>query len=229
MHMRKVMKQLGTRVCAIAAFHGCIFLLVAAMPLDAVAGTPDSLHASAKPVAWSFSLAGYYYALPKDKDIPLGVATGDYGDLHLEARYNYEDFRTGSVFAGWTLSMGESVAIALTPMAGVAFGETSGVVPALEASLEYDILDFYSETEYLIDVQDQAGNFLYTWLELGVAPNDLFRIGFTAQRLWTVESNFELDRGVFAQVRPAPGVVSVYAFNLFTGNWFIVAGLEYAW
>jgi len=197
---------------------------------DAARAFPsDSLEANGKQSQWEFSAAGYYYAWPEDSDILVGVFRQDLGNLHLEARYNYEGRNTASVFGGWTLSAGEPFTISLTPMAGVAFGSTTGVIPALEMSLGYGMIDFYAEGEYLIDIHDTSGNFFYSWLELGITPTDFFRGGLAAQRTRVVESPLEVDRGLFAQINPVPVSVYAYAFNLFTDNWFMVMAVQVAW
>lgn len=206
-------------------FRRSLLLLAMVVPYAAGATLPDSLDTPGKQNAWESSLSGSYYAFPTDDDIFMVVGRGDHGSLHLEARYNYEDLKTASAFAGWTLSAGESFTIDLTPMAGVAFGRTTGIVPALEASLGYRMFDFYVESEYLFDLKDNSGNFFYSWLELAAAPTELVRAGLAAQRMRISQSPLEVDRGVFAQLTPEPGSVSVYAFNLFTDSWFLVVGV----
>jgi hypothetical protein len=211
------------------AICGLLLLIALVLPDDASATPPDSLDTRGKQFQWKFSAAGSYYAMPADDDIPIGVFRADLGNLHLEGRYNYEDLKTASVFGGWTLATGESFTIALTPMAGFAFGRTTGIVPALEASLDYDMFDFYGESEYLFDVNDKSGNFLYSWLELGIAPTDLFRGGFVAQRKRIIQSPLVVDRGLFVQLNPEPVLVSLYAFNLFTDSWFMVMAIQVTW
>jgi hypothetical protein len=207
-----------------------LFLLLAVVvPYAASATPPDSLGTSAKQNVWEYSMSGFYYALPTDDDVLMAVGRADRGSLHLEVRYNYEDLKTASAFAGWTLSAGESFTIDLTPMAGVAFGRTTGIIPAMEASLGYSLFDFYVESEYLFDLKDNSENFFYSWLELGVAPTELVRAGLAAQRTRIFQSPLEVDRGVFAQLTPEPGSVSVYAFNLFTDSWFLVVSVEIGW
>ena len=212
----------------IALFRTVLLLLAVALPNAAGAAPSDSLQSSGERVPWEFSVGGYYYALPADDDVFIPMASADRGSLHLEGRYNYEDLKTASLFAGWTISAGEPFTIELTPMAGVTFGRTTGIVPALEASLGYGMFDFYVESEYLFDLNDNSGNFFYSWLELGVAPIELVRAGVTAQRTRIFESPLEVDRGLFAQLTPEPGTVSLYAFNLFTESWFLVVGIEFA-
>jgi hypothetical protein len=202
-------------------------LLAALLGLDvAYALQADSLGAAAGPTPTEISVSGYYYAFPADDDLVMAVARADRGALHLEARYNYEDRRTASVFAGWNLAAGETFTIELTPMAGVAFGNTGGIIPALEMSLGYGPLDLYAEGEYLVDLRNSEGNFAYTWVEFGFTPGDPLRAGLVAQRTRIIRSPLEVDRGIFSQLIHGPATVSVYAFNLFTESWFLTIGFE---
>jgi len=45
-----------------------------------------------------------YYSLKDQSDFLLAVATAERGQLHIEARYNYEAIDAGSLFAGWKFS-----------------------------------------------------------------------------------------------------------------------------
>ena len=58
---------------------------------------------------------------------------GDRGWLHLEARYNYESLRDGSVLA-WVQLQREATnwLWEFTPMIGGVVGDTAGVAPATE-------------------------------------------------------------------------------------------------
>src|SRR5688572_721884 len=44
--------------------------------------------------SWAFELDLYQYIVPFDKDNTLLIAYADYGAVHYEARYNYEDRNT---------------------------------------------------------------------------------------------------------------------------------------
>jgi hypothetical protein len=189
----------------------------------------DSSEAPGKGVAWNTSLDAYYYALPREEDFTILVGIVEHGSLHLEARYNYEDWKTGSAFVGWTMTAGERLTLSLTPMVGVAFGQTTGVVPALEAGLGYGIADLYLESEYLIDLKERANSFLYSWVEIGLSPMNLFRAGFVAQRTRIFETPLDVNRGLFASVTPEFGAVSVYVLNLSTESWFVVIGARLEW
>jgi len=212
-----------------------LLLLLGCAPAALLAGGPVTAGAQApdgpgdRSVPWAFSVNGFYYSIPDDDDFVIAIGTADRGNLHLEARYNYEALKTGSLFAGWTFSMGETFTADFTPMLGAAFGETVGIVPALEMSLGYGIFDLYDESEYLVDLQDEGSSYFYSWLELGVTPVDMFRFGVTAQRLRVAETPLEVERGLFMQMMPGHATVGLYAFNLASDYWFLVLTLGIAW
>jgi len=103
---------------------------------------------------WSFSASTYIYFLPDEANYAQPTVTADRGWLHLEARYNYEDHDTGSLWAGYNFSGGETVTWELAPMLGGVFGNTAGLAPAYKGSLSWRKLEFASEGEYVFDVND---------------------------------------------------------------------------
>ena len=65
-----------------------------------------SQHSTIDAPAWAYSMTGMYFVQPDESNYPLGIATADREQLHLEERYNYEALNTGALFAGWTFSGG---------------------------------------------------------------------------------------------------------------------------
>src|SRR5262249_14272591 len=66
--------------------------------------------------AWSFAAAGYGYIVPDEQSYFSPTFRADRGWAHLEARYNYEDRKTGSIWLGYNLSVGENLVLDATPM-----------------------------------------------------------------------------------------------------------------
>jgi hypothetical protein len=211
-----------TRICLCVAI---VLLASTGLQAYAMEPMPDTTGSQESARAWGLSFSAMNYLLPKDPDILMFVGTADRNQLHLEARYNYEGVKVGSAFVGWNFTGGQTVEFKAIPMAGVAFGRTTGFIPALKLSVGYGIADFYAEEEYVYDLKDTEGNFFYSWLELGFTPMDMIRAGGVAQRTRIVRTPLDLDRGIFAQYNRAPAIVSLYVFNLFTESWFLVAGL----
>src|SRR5262249_16958521 len=103
----------------------------------------------------------YSYFVPDDQNYVQPTFIPDHHHLHLEGRYNYEDLHTGSAWVGYNFSAGENWVFDFTPMIGGVFGNTDGLAPGWKISLNYHMLDLYSESEYLFDAHDSSGDFYY--------------------------------------------------------------------
>lgn len=162
---------------------------------------------------WSGAVTGYYYAMRDEPDFGVGVATLDYGRLHVEGRWNYEASNAGSAFVGWKFSGGDAVTFEITPIVGVLFGAARGVVPGVEASAAWGQFDAYLEAEYVDDRRNPGSRYYYSWTELGWTPVEWLRVGVAGQRTQTVDTGREFQIGAFAQVTVQRLTFSVYAFN----------------
>ena len=90
---------------------------------------------------WEFGLDLYGYLVPDDQSYCSPTFRADRNRLHLEARYNYEDQQTGSLWAGHNFSAGKTLVLDVTPMLGAVFGQTDGVAPGYEVALTYKRLE----------------------------------------------------------------------------------------
>ena len=204
-----------------------LLLIVFIVPGFAQQTNTDSSQANSDSIVadWSFEVDAYYYILPEEKNTTTLIAYADYRALHMEARYNYEDVNTGSLFLGYGFEMGNKLVLNLTPMIGCAFGNTNGIVPGLETGLSWKKFDFYSEMEYVIDLEGKENNYFYTWTELAITPFHHFRTGVSASRTRLYQTDFDLQRGVFAQYSFWKLTAGIHYFNPFTHDDFGIATL----
>jgi hypothetical protein len=149
---------------------------------------------------WEFSGNVYYSDPPGSEDRLTTIVYADRGPLHLEARYNYEDLETGSLFAGWTFALADDsegeLGFDLTPMLGVVAGETDGIAPALEADLGWRRLSWYAEMEYLFDTDDRDDDFFYSWSTLLYDLTDWMSAGVVTERSKLVDTDYSLQHGL---------------------------------
>ena len=171
------------------------------------------LQADASASGWAVGATGYYYALDDQSDYFSAIATANRDALHLEARYNYEALDSGSLFAGWTFSGGDVLSWAFTPILGAVFGSMQGIAPGFEASAAYGMVDFYTEVEYVRDLNAQDDSFTYAWSELAVSPLAWLRAGIVGQRSRVHESDRDIQRGGFAQLTSGRFTLGMYVFN----------------
>ena len=191
----------------------CALLLLASRADAQGAPIADPPPAAATPPGWSGLASLFTYVVPDEDTFVQPTVAVDRGALHLEGRYNYEDLETGSAWVGRNFSVGDAVTLEITPMAGVVFGQTDGVAVGFSGTLAWRALDLSSESEYVIDAGDRADSFLYTWSELGWTPVNWLRAGLSVQRTRVYQTEFDIQRGVFAALSLGPWQVSAYLFN----------------
>ena len=209
--------MIGVRHCvAIGAVAGML------APTASPAAEADA------PRETSFSLTGSYYAMRDEPDFGVYVAALQRGSLRFEARHNYEAKSATSAFAGYEWSGGEGVAWSVTPMLGGLFGSARGVVPAVEASVNWRKLDLYVEAEYVHDLDDSSASYFYAWTELGWRPVESIRIGLVGQRTRIVANDRDFQRGVFGQVTLGKATIGLYAFNPESASRYVILSLGLA-
>jgi hypothetical protein len=191
---------------------GRLVLAAAALAVSARLPAQGTQAPSApEPESWSFSASVYGYYEP-DGILGQPTITADHGAFHAEARYNYEDVDTASLWVGYNLAFGEEVAFELTPLFGVVFGETEGVAPGFKLDVSYGILGLYSEGEYLIE-EDSGESYFYTWNELTVSPRDWIRVGLVVQRTRAYQTELDIQRGLLVAVSWEAATVGFHLFN----------------
>jgi len=145
--------------------------------------------------AWSFTTYIDGYIAPHSSFLASPIFTADHNQLHLEARYGYEDRYLGSLWAGYNFSTGTNLKLQLTPMLGVVFGQQTGIAPGLEGALSYKRFSFSSSAEYVFDVKNRENNFFYAWPQLTYAPLSWLRFGIAAQHTKSFNAKFKTDYG----------------------------------
>ncbi|MGH7726050.1 MAG: hypothetical protein ACREOU_11545 [Candidatus Eiseniibacteriota bacterium] len=161
----------------------------------------------------TFGLSGLLYFPPEEDAFLSPILAADRGALHLEARYNYEDLRTGSMFVGRNFAIGDELVLTATPMLGLVIGQTDGIAPGLELDLAWRSLELYSESEYVVRLDDVDEDFFYQWLEATVAPASWIRFGLVTQRTRTIETGLDLERGLLLESTYRSLSVGVDWFN----------------
>lgn len=156
-------------------------------PLEATGETEET--------KWEYSLSIATYLAQHARDYANPNFTADRDWLHLEARYQYEAVKTGSLWLGYNFSFGEKLAVEATPMIGGVFGDITGVAPGYAISASYKSIEFFTQGEYFFDSTIHAGDFFYSWSELSYAPADWLRVGLVVDRTKALGSSIDIRRG----------------------------------
>ena len=163
--------------------------------------------------SWAYSLTTDGYIVPGSQSYVSPVFTADHQWLHLEARYNYENQRTGSLWGGYNFTAGKKLQLGVTPMIGGVFGDTNGIAPGLELSLTYKRLEFSSTSEYVFDTSHKAGSFFYSWPQLTYSLLDWLKVGVVAQHTKAYHTGLNTQRGLLVGVSYKKWEFTTYVFD----------------
>ncbi len=208
------------RTLALAATLAALLPTGRAQDTLTTAGTADSSE------AWTLngSVLAFLY---RDTIALINPAfTADHKNLHLEARYQWEDWRTGSVWAGRWFTFGNELEVNVAPMVGAVFGLTKGVAPGYTIDASWRSLSFYSSSEYVFNLEDEAYNFAYTWTEMSVDLDHLL-VGLVVQRTRTFDSPLDLQKGLLLLREQGDFTFGMYLFNAFFTDPTVTISLAY--
>jgi len=176
--------------------------------------------------SWNFSAWAEMFIIPHEDDIFNPTFYARHKTLHLEARYNYEDMNTASLWAGYRFKFGNAVKFVIVPMAAIVFGNTNGAAPGLEIEMTYKKFDLYSESEHVFDFSSKEGNFFYMYSEVAIRPIHAIRTGIITQRTKLFESERELQRGIFGEYYFGRFRAGVFYFSPFASDQFWIASFS---
>lgn len=150
---------------------------------------------------WEFSIETLTYLAQHSRDYANPNFTADYDRLHLEARYNYEALKTGSVWLGYnfrSFKIGKDLTVdTATPMLGGVFGDITGIAPGYLIEVAYKkTIKASTQGEYFFDAGNNSRNFFYSWSEFSapLPKFDCLRAGLVVERT-QASGNSDVRRG----------------------------------
>jgi hypothetical protein len=200
----KTIAQLGVFVAAVLLSSQ---VLGQEMPNSAPAKAPAAKN------PWAYNLTVDGYIVPNGQGYVDPVFTADRNWLHLEARYNYENLHTGSLWVGYNFAAGKKLVLDVTPMIGGVFGRTNGIAPGCEASLTYKRVELSISNEYVFDTTHKSGNFYYSWPQLTYSLTDWLQVGLVAQHTKAYQTAVSVQRGFLVGVSHKQWEFTTYIFN----------------
>ena len=212
------------------ARHLGLFIVAVLFGAQLTAQTPastTSASAAAPTKPWEFNLSVSGYVVPQGQSYVSPTFTGDDDRLHVEARYNYEAQRTGSLWAGYNLSVGKKIVLEATPMIGGVFGNVNGIAPGLEFTVTYKNVELYSANEYIFDTTSKAGNFFYTWTQLTYSPVKWFTAGYVVQRTRAYRTPLDIQHGILVGFTHKKVTFTSQIFNIGEADPTVVLSLGY--
>ncbi len=146
-----------------------------------------------------------------------------------EARYNYEDEKTFSLYVGKTFSNDDVLSYSFTPLAGGAAGLFNGISAGLNMTLDYKNFFFSSQSQYSLSTDHYKNNFYYNWSEIGYQPVNFFYTGVSLQQTNSFQSRTKLEPGVLVGFAFKKFSVPLYWFNLSNSSRYFMVGFNFEW
>lgn len=149
---------------------------------------------------------------------------------YAEARYNYEDAETFSLYVGRAFTGGKTLNYSFVPMLGGSVGRFQGVSTGLNIDMDYNRFFFSSQSQYSRSTTQYGAYFLYTWSEIGYQSLKWLYTGLSVQHTHDRLVGNDMQPGMMIGFTFNRFTVPVYTFDPFNNNGrnFIV-GLTMAW
>lgn len=148
---------------------------------------------------------------------------------YAEARYNYEDADTYSLYFGRAITGGKNLSYSIVPLLGASVGRFNGISTGLNIDLELDKFYFSSQSQYSRSTSPFGGSFVYTWSELGYQSLKWLYAGVAAQHTKVWQAEHELQPGFLLGFTFNRFTIPMYAFQPFGNGRNFIVGLTMTW
>jgi hypothetical protein len=148
---------------------------------------------------------------------------------YAEARYNYDEFQTFSLYAGKTFSRQNIFSYSFTPMVGGMTGKLNGGSVGLNTELSYKKFIFSSQSQYTVSAASQSSNFFFSWTDLYYQPLNWVYTGVTLQHTRFYKTDAKLEPGVLIGFSFDHWSFPLYSFTPYANERYFVVGVNWEW
>ncbi|HOV10327.1 MAG TPA: hypothetical protein PLL90_01035, partial [Bacteroidales bacterium] len=150
------------------------------------------------------------------------------GDYYLEARYNYENLETASLYFGRAFSFGKNTSIELTPILGGVVGATNGISPGFNFNLEYKSFATSTQCQYTIDLKDIKNSFFWDWTNFYFTFSEHFGLGGAIQMLIPQSGKGIYNAGPMVRLSYKSLAAELYVYNFWEHQPTYAVAIQYA-
>jgi hypothetical protein len=178
-----------------------------------------------------FHDAGIYTTIQWSAESPV-VATPQFWvyikNFYIEARYNYENLNTASLYFGRSFTIEKKAAIEITPMLGGVVGQTNGISPGFNFRLEYNLFSTSTQCQYTIDLKDIKSSFFWDWTNFYFNFSEHFGIGGAVQILIPQSGDQLYSAGPTLRLSYKKLAAEIYVYNFWERQPTYAVAIEYA-
>ncbi len=102
-------------------------------------------------------------------------------DYYLEARYNYENKKTVSLYFGKSYEHDKKLYYEFIPMIGLVYGQMKGISPGFNLKIDYKRFTSSTQCQYTYDLEDQYNSFFWDWSNFYIKVNKNIALGCAVQ------------------------------------------------
>lgn len=147
-----------------------------------------------------------------------------------EIRYNYEDMKTFSFYAGKVFSKESRLSYSILPILGGVMGKFNGGSVGLNISMDYDQLFFSTQSQCTFSSEDQIHNFFFSWSELGFQVKEWIYTGLAVQQtLFWQTSSMLTEPGIVVGFSFKDWTFPLYTFRPMSTDAYYVLGINWKW
>ncbi|HEY9005041.1 hypothetical protein [Ohtaekwangia sp.] len=171
-----------------------------------------------------------YYYVQKQKPVefvPI-VSYQTRSNWYAEARYNYEENNTFSLYAGKTFEgTHKKFNYSFTPILGSVFGEFRGASTGVNVAMDLKNLFFSSQAQYTFSPGNPESDFWFSWSELGYEVSPWLYFGLSMQHTHMLQGNAnQLEQGAVVGFSFGKWTVPIYSFSTFSSSRYFVLGIN---
>lgn len=178
----------------------------------------------------SAGLEQYYYV--RAKQLPEQVLVAHYESprsWYTEARYNYEDMKTASLYGGKVFKQDGKISWSMIPMGGIVLGNFKGASAGINGKLETGRVFFNVQSQYTRSFSAGANDFYFSWSEAGFQATKKIFVGLSVQHTQLMNSKGGIESGCFTGMTLGNWALSIYSFNPADIRRYFIAGLSWEW
>lgn len=146
-----------------------------------------------------------------------------------EARYNFDELNTFSLYAGKKFTGGSNLSWEATPLIGGLMGQMTGGSLGMNFGMGYKRLFFLSQSQYSFSLQHIDDKFFYNWSEMGVEATNWFYAGLALQQTNIYRTEGRMEPGCMIGFSVRNWTIPLYAFNTSEQERYFVLGLMWQW
>ena len=177
-----------------------------------------------------FHDAGFYNTIQWSAEQPTLIipqAWIYFGDFYLEARYNYEDHKTLSLYFGRAFSFDKKAEIEITPMIVAVVGKTNGISPGFNFEINYKRFSSFTQCQYTIDLKTSNISYFWDWTGFNILFSKHFGLGGAAQVYQPNTGVPFFIAGPMVRFHHKSFAIEAYAYNFWQKFPIAAIGMEY--